>query len=151
MWGPNFGPALWLATLFLFLFFFFSFLISPSDTFLPPLTLFIFFFHLIFLFHLTISSQKKKKKKRFSKFFNFPLLISLNIFLDPCVLEHFYYTPIFGETHFQTHLFFAPKCLLLPMDPLFLLLMARNMLHHLNEMMRRGSFRTPRPMLHILT
>ena len=37
------------------------------------------------------------------------------------------------------------------MDPLFLLFMARNMIHHLNGMMRRGSFKTPRPMLHILT
>ena len=137
MWGPNFCPPLWLASVFLLLLF------SPYDTFLPPLTLF-FFFHFIFLL-------QKKKKRRFSKFFNFLLLIYLNIFLNPCVHEHFCYTPIFGETHFQTHLFFAPKCLLLPMDPLFLLLMARNMFHHLNGMTKRGFFRTLRPMLNILT
>ena len=43
------------------------------------------------------------KKKHFSKLLKFPLSISLNISLDPCVLEHFFHTPIFGETHFQNH------------------------------------------------
>ena len=37
------------------------------------------------------------------------------------------------------------------MDSLFLLFMARNMIQHLIGMMRRGSFKTPRPMHHILT
>ncbi|XP_030930824.1 uncharacterized protein LOC115956655 [Quercus lobata] len=37
------------------------------------------------------------------------------------------------------------------MDSLFLLFMARNMIQHLIRMMRRGSFKTSRPMLHILT
>ena len=126
----------------------FFFLLSLPPLFLPPLTLFTFIFTLNFLLHLTISSPKKKI---FSKLLNLSSLISLNIFLDPCVLEHFCHTPIFGETHFQIHLFFAPTCLLLPMDLLFSLFMARNMIQHLIRMMRRGFFKTPRPMLHILT
>ena len=100
--------------------------------------------------HFFFTSPFLLPKKHFSKLLNLPSLISLNIFLDPCVLENFCYTPIFGETHFQTHLFFASKCHLLPMDHFFLLLVARNSIHHLNGMMR-GSFKTPRPMLHILT
>ena len=138
MWGPNFGPPLPLSL---------SFLLLPPSSFLPPLTLFTLIFTLIFLLPLTIFSQEKN----FSKFLKLPLSISLNISLDPCVLEHFCHTPIFGETHFQIHLFFAPTCLLLPMDSLFLLFMARNMIQHLIRMMRRGSFKTSRPMLHILT
>ena len=137
--GAKFWTPLSLVSLFFFL------LLLPPSSFLPPLTLFIFFFPLIFLLHLTISFSKK----HFSKLLNLPLLISLNTFLDPCVLEYFCYTPIFGETHFQTHLLNASKCHFLPMDPLFSLLMARNIIHHLNGMMRRGSFKTPRPILHI--
>ena len=140
--GAEFWPPICLVSLF----FFFA---SSFITFLPPLTLFIFFLHLIFLLQLTISSLKKKKC--FSKLLNLPSLISLNISLDSCVLEHFCHTPTFGGTHFQTHIFIASKCLLLQMDPLFLLFIARNMIHHLNGMMRRGSFKTPRPMLRILT
>ena len=142
------GVEFWPPICFSLLFFFF-FLLLPPFSFLPPLTLFTLIFTLIFLLHLNISSQKKKKN--FSKLLNLPSLISLYIFLDPCVVEHFCHTPIFGESHFQIHLFFAPKCHLLPMDPLFLLLMERNTIHHLNGMMRRGSFKTPRPMLHIPT
>ena len=37
------------------------------------------------------------------------------------------------------------------MDPLFLLFMVRNMIQHLIGMMRRGSFKTLRPVFHILT
>ena len=136
------GVEFWPPICLVFLFFFFA---SSFITFLPLLTLFIFFLHLIFLLQLTISSLKKKS---FSKLLNLPSLVSLNIFLDPCVLEHFCHTPIFGETHFQTHLFFAPTCIL-PMDFLFLLFMARNMIQHLIGMIRRGSFKTHAPYSHM--
>ena len=82
-------------TTFLVSLFFLSFLLSLPPSFLPPLTLFTLIFTLIFLLHLTISSPKKI----FSNLLNLPSLISLNISLDPCVLEHFCHTPIFGETH----------------------------------------------------
>ena len=57
----------------------------------------------------------------------------------------------FCETHFHTPLFFALKCHPPPMGSLFLLFMERNIIHHLNGMMRRVSFKTPRSMLHIPT
>ena len=127
-------------------FFFFAFSSSTFSSTINTIHLYL---------HLEFSSSShhffSKKKKIFSKLLNLSSLISLNIFLDPCVLEHFCHTPIFGETHFQIHLFFAPTCLLLPMDLLFSLFMARNMIQHLIRMMRRGFFKTPRPMLHILT
>ena len=150
MWGLNFGPPIFGS---LFFFFASSFIIF----FFPPLTLFTFFSTLHFL-HPTISSLKNY----FPKLLKLPSLISLNIYiyiyiyihvciLDPCVLEHFCYTSIFGETHFQTPLFFAQKCHPLPMDLLFLLFMERNIIYHLNGMMRNGSFKTLGPMLHIPT
>ena len=137
MWGPNFGPPFVLSL-------FSSFLLLPSSH---------FFHHNIIhlLPPLDFSSPYhffSKKKIFFSKLLNLPSLVSLNIFLDPCVLEHFCHTPIFGETHFQTHLFFAPTCIL-PMDFLFLLFMARNMIQHLIGMIRRGSFKTHAPYSHM--
>ena len=135
MWGQNFGPLLLCFSLF-------SFFASSSSTFLPRLALFIFFFPLIFLLHFTISSHKK----HFSKLFNFPLSISINISLDPCVFEHFHHTPIFGETHFS----FASRWLLPPKDPLFLLFMVRNIIPYLIGMMRMSFFKTLGPMLHIV-
>ena len=132
--GWNFGPPLLCFSLF-------SFFASPSSTFLPPLTLFIFFFPMIFLLHFTISSHKK----HFSKLFNFPSSISINNSLDPCVFEHFHHTPIFGETYFS----FASRWLLPPKDPIFLLFMVRNMISHLIGMIRMGFFKTLGPMLHI--
>ena len=147
MWGPNFAPPppQFVLSLSLFFFFFFSF----ASSFVLSSTINTIHPHL----HLDVSSSPHHffSKKYFSKLLNVPSLIYLNIFLDPCVLEHFCHTPIFGETHFQIHLFFAPTCLLLPMDLLFSLFMARNMIQHLIRMMRRGFFKTPRPMLHILT
>ena len=89
------GAEFWLPTPFVSL----SLLLLPPSSFLPPLTLFTLIFTLIFLLPLTIFSQEK----HFSKFLKLPLSISLNISLDPCVLEHFYHTPIFDETHFQNH------------------------------------------------
>ena len=74
----------------------FSFLLSPSSTFLPPLTLFILFFHLIFLFHLTISSPKKNTFLSFST----SLYSSPSIFfrsLCSCALllhTHFWWNPL---------------------------------------------------------
>ena len=94
-WVLSVGVEFWPPICLVFLFFFFA---SSFITFLPLLTLFIFFLHLIFLLQFTISSLKKKS---FSKLLNLPSLISLNISLDPCVLEHFCHTPTFGETIFK--------------------------------------------------
>ena len=84
------------------LFFFFSFLLSPSSTFLPSLLLFTFFFHLIFLLHPTISSLKNY----FPKLLNLPLLISLNIFSNPCVwssLLHTHFMKPISKLPFSLH------------------------------------------------
>ena len=140
--GAEYWPPTFLVSFFLF--FAFSFLHLSSTINTIQLLL-----HLTFLLHLTISSPKKKNT--FLNFSTFLHSSPLIFFLDPCVFEHFCYTPIFGKTPFSNPSFLASKCHLLPIDPLFLLLMARNINHHLNVMMRRGSFKTPRPMLQILT
>ena len=67
--GWNFGPPLLCFSLF-------SFFASPSSTFLPPLTLFIFFFPLIFFF----ISPFLFTKITFLSFLTFPYP-SLSIFL----------------------------------------------------------------------
>ena len=139
MWGAKFWPPFFLS-------FPFSFLLSPSSTFLPPLLLFTFFFHLIFLLHPTISSLKNY----FPKLLNLPSLISLNIYIY-IYFQILLVLAIFLHTHFQNPLFFAQKCHPPPMDLLYLLFMERNIIHHLNGMMRRSSFKTPRLMLHIPT
>ena len=53
--------------------------------------------------HLAVSSSPHHffSKKYFSKLLNVPSLIYLNIFLDPCVLDHFCYTPIFVKPIFK--------------------------------------------------
>ena len=91
-----------LASIFLVFSFFFSFLLSPSSTFLPSLLLFTFFFHLIFLLHPTISSLKNY----FPKLLNLPLLISLNIFSNPCVwssLLHTHFMKPISKLPFSLH------------------------------------------------
>ena len=83
------------------LLFLFSFFALPSSFFfLPSLLLFTHFTNLHFLPYYTISSPKN----HFPKPLNFLSFISLNIFLDLCVLDHFCHKPIF-ETHLQTSIF----------------------------------------------
>ena len=82
----------------------FFFLLLPSSLFsFPPLSPFTLPFHLHFLLHYTIYSLKN----HFPKLLNLPLLISLNIFLDPRVLGHFFYTPIFVIPISKLSFFFA--------------------------------------------
>ena len=85
------GAEFWPPTFWLSLLFFFasSFILF----FFPRLTLFTIFFTLHFILHPTIYSLKNY----FPKLLNTPSFISLNFFLDPCVLEHFCYTSIFGR------------------------------------------------------
>ena len=84
MWGAKFWPPFFLS-------FPFSFLLSPSSTFRPPLLLFTFFFHLIFLLHPTISSLKNY----FPKLLNLPSLISLNIYIYIYIFRSFWFWPFF--------------------------------------------------------
>ena len=112
---------------------------------LPPSLLFISPFHLDFLPHYTISSLIN----HFPKLLNLLSFISLKIFSDLCVLDHFCHKPIF-ETHIQTSIFFA----LLMASPIglpFSLSMGKSTTHLFNGMMEKGSFKTPRPMFHIPT
>ena len=89
MWGAKFWPPFFLS-------FPFSFLLSPSSTFRPPLLLFTFFFHLIFLLHPTISSLKNY----FPKLLNLPSLISLNIYIYIYI-----FSDPFGFGHFSSYPF----------------------------------------------
>ena len=100
MWGPNIGPLLFLSP-------FFSFLLSPFSIFLPPLTLFNFFFTWLFFFISPFLLQKKKNT--FLNFSTFLHSSPLIFFLDPCVFEHFCYTPIFGKTPFSNPSFLCIK------------------------------------------
>ena len=84
------------------------FLILPS-TFLPPLALFSFFFPLIFLLQLTISSHKK----HFSKLLHLPSPISINIFLDFCVLSIFITHPFLVKPIFQNPFSLHQNCFFL--------------------------------------
>ena len=132
--GRNFGPPLHCFSLF-------ASLLHLLSTSLPPLTLFTFFFLLIFLLHLTISSHKK----HISKLLNLPSCISINIYLDHCVLSIFITHPFLVKP-----IFFATRWLLPPRDPLFLFFMVRNMIQHLIGMMMTDFFKTLGPMLHIV-
>ena len=90
------------------------------------------------------------KKITFLSFSTF-LHSSPSIFFQILVFLAIFLHTHFCETHFHTPLFFAQKCHPLPMGPLFLLFMERNIIHHLNGMVRRSFFKTPRPKLHIPT
>ena len=126
--GGNF-----LAPISFVLFFFFA---LPSFFFsLPPLLLFTHFTNLHFLPHYTISSLKN----HFPNLLNLLSFISLNIFLDLCVLDHFCHKPIF-EAHLQTSIFLCIDNGIFQWTFLS---------HLLNGMMKKGSFKTPRPMHHI--
>ena len=76
---------------FLYLSLFLFFFVSSFSTSLPPLSLFTLFFHLHFLPHFTISSLGN----HLPKLPNLLSFISLNIFSDLCVLNHFFLKPIF--------------------------------------------------------
>ena len=115
--------------------FFYLHLFLSSLFLLPPLLLFTSFFHLHFLHPHTLSSLES----HFPKLLNLSPSISLNISSDFCVLDDLCYKAIF--LHFQWHL---------PRDHLFLLSMERNIIHLLNGMRKRGSFKILRPMLHTL-
>ena len=100
IWDLGFWPPTFLClSLFLYLFylFIFFFFVSSFSTSLPPLSLFTLFFPLDFLLHLTISSHKKY----FSKLLKLPSSISINISLDPYVLEHFITYPFLVNPIFQ--------------------------------------------------
>ena len=92
------GGGIFLAPISFVLFFLFAFPFSFFS--LPPLLLFTHFTNLHFLPHYTISSLKN----HFPKLLILLSFISLNIFLDLCVLDHFYHKPIF-KTHLQTSIF----------------------------------------------
>ena len=132
--GRNFGPPTSLSLSFPFCFIF-------HQLFLPPLALFTFFFPLIFLLHLIIFSHIK----HFSKLFHSPSSISINISLDLCVLSIFITHPFLVKP-----IFFASKWLPPPRDLLFLLLMVRNMIQHLIDMMMMDFFKTLGLMPHIV-
>ena len=138
-WVLSVGAEFWPPTFWLSLLFFFasSFILF----FFPRLTLFTIFFTLHFILHPTIYSLKNY----FPKLLNTPSFISLNFFLDPCVLEHFCYTSIFWWNTFSNSSFLCTKMSSSSNGPYFLLFMERNIIHHLNGMMRRGFFKTPWP------
>ena len=134
MWGAEFWPPFFLS--FPFFFFAFSFLHLSST---------IVTIHLLLPLDFSSSHHFLSKKVTFLSFSIF-LRSSPSIFFQILV-----FLAIFLHTHFQNPLFFAQKCHPPPMDLLFLLFMERNIIHHLNGMMRRSSFKTPRLMLHIPT
>ena len=138
--GSNFGPPFFLP----FPFFFFAFSsLHLSST--------IVTIHILLLLDFSSSPHHFLSKKitflRFSTF----LYSSPSIFFQILVFLAIFLHTHFCETHFHTPLFFAQKCHHLPMGPLFLLFIERNIIHHLNGMVRRSSFQTPRPMPHIPT
>ena len=139
--GTNFGPhCLSLLSLF---FFCFSLFLHHSST--------IVTIHLLLPLEFSSSLHHFFSKKK-NTFLNFStsLYPSPSIFFQILVLLAIFPTYPFCETHFQTSLFFAQQCHPLPMSLLFLLSMGKNTIHHLNGRMKRGSFKTPRPMLHTL-
>ena len=140
MWGAEFWPPFFLSFLFFFLFcfllpppFFHRCYYSPSSS-----TWFFFFTPPFPLSKITFLS--------FSTF----LYSSPSIFFQILVFGHLCYTPILWNPFPNFHFL----CTTMPSSSrglLFLLFMGRNIIHHLNGMMKRGSFKTPRPMLHIPT
>ena len=132
-WPPTFWLSLVLFASSFILFFF------------PPLTLFTIFFTLHFLLRPTISSLKNYSPK----LLNPPSLISLNIFFQILAFLSTFATYPFWWNPFSNSYFLRTKMSSSSNGPSFLLFMERNIIHHLNGMMRRGSFKTPRPILHI--
>ena len=122
-----------------------SFFTLPSSLFfLPPLSLFTHFLHLHFLPRHTISSLENHSPK----LLNLLSFISLNIFLDLCVLDHLCYKPIFWNPSPNLHFFFfffLHWQWHLPMGLPFFLLMGKNITHPLNGMRKKGSSKTHAP------
>ena len=127
-------------------FFFFIFAFLSSFFLLPPLLLFTHFTNLHFLPHYTISSLKIITFLSFSVFFHsspsisFQIFVFLTIFATNPFLKPISKPPF--SLHWQWHL---------PMGLPFSLLVGKNITHLFNGMMKKGSFKTPRPMLHTPT
>ena len=116
---------------------------SPSSlSLLSPLLLFTSFFHLHFPHSQTISSLEN----HFPRLLNLLSFISLNITSDLCVLDQLRNKPLFLKPISKLP-FFALSWHLLR-GHLFLLSMGRNIIHPLNGMRTKGSFKTLKPMLH---
>ena len=116
---------------------------SPSSlSLLSPLLLFTSFFHLHFLHSQTISSLEN----HFPRLLNLLSFISLNITSDLCVLDQLRNKPICLKP--ISKLPFFALSWHLPRGHLFLLSMGWNIIHPLNGMRKKGSFKTLKPMLH---